>query len=336
MKYLFDLETYKLRFHFRATTDIILPPYKGATFRGTFGQMFKSVVCNFEGGHCPDCPRAQRNPDHERVCPYFYLFETANDGRIPAFNSSPKAPQPFVIEPPEERARFYEAGDPFIMDLILIGNARKYITYFIHTFEEIGKRGGIGRHLRKGFGRFRLDKVGDMTHDVEEIIYYLDHQSNPQFIASPRPAEPVKPIDSNSDDPLTLEFITPTKIRSRQRYIEHSAEYPLTFKVLIEFLFRRAHLLYAFHQHQRIPAYDRPEVPLLDVLDHQLKWDYFDRYTNRQGCWVRDGGFKGQITFAPGWQFYYPLLKIGERIHVGKETTFGLGKYRILSPNIEG
>lgn len=42
------------------------------------------------------------------------------------------------------------------------------------------------------------------------------------------------------------------------------------------------------------------------------------------------GGFVGEIIFEGEIEPFMPLLKAGEILHVGKGTSFGLGKYRIL------
>ncbi len=46
------------------------------------------------------------------------------------------------------------------------------------------------------------------------------------------------------------------------------------------------------------------------------------------------GGWIGEITYKGDFQKYLPLLRLGEHIHVGKATVFGLGKYRIIYLNV--
>jgi CRISPR/Cas system endoribonuclease Cas6 (RAMP superfamily) len=45
---------------------------------------------------------------------------------------------------------------------------------------------------------------------------------------------------------------------------------------------------------------------------------------------MRMKGFIGEVVYQGDLTKFYPLLKIGEYIHVGKNTTFGLGKYEIV------
>jgi CRISPR/Cas system endoribonuclease Cas6 (RAMP superfamily) len=41
------------------------------------------------------------------------------------------------------------------------------------------------------------------------------------------------------------------------------------------------------------------------------------------------GGFVGRVTFEGDLTPWWPLLQVGEVLHVGKGTAFGLGKYRM-------
>ncbi len=40
-------------------------------------------------------------------------------------------------------------------------------------------------------------------------------------------------------------------------------------------------------------------------------------------------GFLGEITFKGDLEKFLPFIMLGEYIHVGKGTSFGLGKYEI-------
>jgi CRISPR/Cas system endoribonuclease Cas6 (RAMP superfamily) len=53
------------------------------------------------------------------------------------------------------------------------------------------------------------------------------------------------------------------------------------------------------------------------------------RYSNRQGKTALRV-FSKEITFEGDFSDFIPLLLIGQYIHVGKNSVFGLGKYEIL------
>ena len=44
---------------------------------------------------------------------------------------------------------------------------------------------------------------------------------------------------------------------------------------------------------------------------------------------MKMGGFVGEITFEGGIGPFMPLIRASEVLHVGKGTSFGLGKYEM-------
>ena len=53
------------------------------------------------------------------------------------------------------------------------------------------------------------------------------------------------------------------------------------------------------------------------------------RYSNRQETAMKMGGFVGSIIFKGELGPFLPFLHLGEHIHIGKGTRFGLGKWRV-------
>jgi len=130
----------KFEFALRTENSFGLPDYKGSTFRGKFGHVLKRTICLMKDKHCDGCLLREK-------CVYPYLFETQSQ-------SNQNVPRPFIIEPPLSRKRFYLKDETMYVNLILIGRAIDYLTYFVHVFDRMGKE-GIGRDR----GRFRLTTV---------------------------------------------------------------------------------------------------------------------------------------------------------------------------------
>ncbi|PIP08640.1 MAG: hypothetical protein COX51_03455, partial [Syntrophobacteraceae bacterium CG23_combo_of_CG06-09_8_20_14_all_50_8] len=49
----------------------------------------------------------------------------------------------------------------------------------------------------------------------------------------------------------------------------------------------------------------------------------------RQETKIGMGGFVGEITFDGDAAPFFPLIRAGEVLHVGKGTSFGLGQYEM-------
>ena len=61
-----------------------------------------------------------------------------------------------------------------------------------------------------------------------------------------------------------------------------------------------------------------------------ITWFDWKRYSTRQEEWMSLGGVTGTVSYEGKVAEFLPFLRLGEYVHVGKGTSFGLGKYEIL------
>ena len=86
-----------------------------------------------------------------------------------------------------------------------------------------------------------------------------------------------------------------------------------------------------------LPAPADIEVrPLLDAAAQvrnnghaALRWEDWERYSNRQDRHMKLGGFTGDITYTDIPEILRPYLHWGSHLHVGKGSAFGLGWYEL-------
>ena len=132
---------------------------------------------------------------------------------------------------------------------------------------------------------------------------------------------------ASSSDFLTINFITPTRLKFDGRLSE-----ALEFHILFRNILRRISLLSYFH------CEEEPDLDYRGLIEESLNvrvkksnlhWFDWERYSNRQETRMMMGGFTGQVTFEGETEPFLPFLLLGEYIHVGKGTSFGLGKYQI-------
>lgn len=297
------------RFHFtlKAVSLITLPPYKGSTIRGGFGVTFKKVVCAIKRTECPECLLY-------KSCIYPYIFETPPPEDSEILKKYAKIPHPFIIEPPLETKRDYKEGEELNFKLILIGKAIDYLPYFIYTFNELGNA-GIGQ----GRGRFELVSVKE--ENSGSIIYSEKDKTLHKF-------EAVVFKDRNIPAPLlTINFITPARLLFKEDLI-----LDIEFHHIIRALLRRLSSLSYFHCGERLEVDFKGLIEKAKEIrckDRKLYWYDWERYSNRQKTKMSLGGFKGSITFEGDISLFAPFLRLGEIVHIGKGTAFGLGKYEI-------
>jgi hypothetical protein len=305
----------KYHFTLAAEDTIHLPPYKGSAFRGGFGVAFKRVVWALRRTECNACLLKSR-------CPYAYIFETFPDRETELLTAGTheKAPHPFIIEPPLEQTTAYEPGQSLSFNLILIGRGNDYLPYFVYAFEELGKM-GIGR----GRGRYRLEVIEAGGRHVYEAGHKVLEPNTPESLDVTWQNETSGRGVASS---VGLAFQTPGRIMYQRSLTSN-----LDFKVLMTALLRRLFLLSSFHCSQSGPPWDHKAViaKAADVvtLENSLNWRDWERYSSRQQARMKMGGVVGEVRYAGELDRFISILKAGEILHVGKGTSFGLGKYEL-------
>ena len=323
------IEYQKLRFIMEAVDEIHLPYYKGSAFRGGFGNIFRKIVCVLKRENCAECILKSK-------CIYAYVFETSppESSRLMNMNKYEKIPHPFVIEPPEidsqkPGSKVHAPGSKFEFQLILIGKAIDYLPYFIYTFYELGKT-GIG----KGRGRYKILRVLKLKKDKKDwlddaCVYSYENETVKQLPHDKIViSEEFNPV--GKDTAVTLHFTTPLRIKYQRDLVVNPE-----FHIIIRSLLRRLLLLYYFHCEENVPRWNHKDIinhaENVVIKSSNLKWFDWERYSSRQNTRMKLGGLIGSITYFGMIEPFLPLLSAGEILHLGKNTSFGLGKYHLSS-----
>jgi CRISPR-associated endoribonuclease Cas6 len=235
---------------------------------------------------------------------------------------------PFVITPPLEEKRTYREGDTLCFELTLIGKSVDFLPYFIYTFDELGRM-GIG----KGKGKYQLEEVkaiqmseGAKLKDGEAIVIYSGKDKTLRNNLRVSNIDDLGPFDLSSST-LHLNFLTPTRLK-----YDGQLSPDLEFHILVRNLLRRTSLLSYFHCEKQLDLDFKRLIEKsrdVEVKKTHLSWFDWERYSNRQNTKMMMGGFIGSISFKGDFREFLPLILLGEYIHVGKGTSFGLGKYVI-------
>lgn len=309
----------QLEFKISPQSTLLLPEYKGSTFRGGFGHAFKKVVCVIRNKICSDCLLKEK-------CVYSYVFETPPPKDTKMMRKYPAVPHPFIIEPPLEEKREYEKGEEITFGLTLIGKAIDYLPYFIYALDELGRIG-----LGKGKSNYELKEVKTLSKNGGDGVKRI-YSGEDKTLVNLSPTLTFKEIEKNGEkfqgeENIELEFLTPTRLKYQEKLVSN-----LEFHILLRNLLRRISTLSYFHCDEELnldykELIDRAKNIKVKTAD--LKWKDWQRYSSRQDTKMSLGGFKGKITFEGDIKNYLPFLLLGEYIHIGKGTSFGLGKYEI-------
>jgi len=309
----------KFRFFLRVEDELILPSFTGTTIRGGFGFQFKKIVClKKELQNCHDCAL-------KKVCSYAYIFETSPPESSEKLRKIQDIPRPFVIEPPEGEKRIYKKGERMTFNLILIGKGIDYLPYFILTFKELGKKG-----LGKRRGKYFLEKVS-VPIDIEDKDFKTIYEGREEALSSSYKIWDLsfllKMKEIKEDGNLTINFLTPTRIKHNAKLVEDPE-----FHHIVRSLLHRISSLSYFHCGEELNLSFNEIIEkaiAVKKIKSEIKWKEIERISGRQKTKMKLGGFVGKVVYEGSFKDFIPFLLLGEQVHIGKSCTFGFGKYRL-------
>ncbi len=304
----------RLSLTYRLREDMPLPHFLGALLRGGFGTVFKREICIREDKDCNKCILRSK-------CPYLYVFETPIPKDTKIMRKYTSAPHPFVIEPPSFEEKTLPKNGTFSFGLVLIGEAIDYLPYFIYTFIRLGT---------KGFGRSRVKAQLISVKDGEREIY--DPKSKRlRDIKSTASLELKPDFEAIGTYKVRLSFPTLLNIRKNGVVVRD-----LDFDIFMRSLFRRLVLLEYFHDGG---SGEYPFKRLLNwtkevkILQKELFYERITRFSTRQRQRIPIEGIRGEIVFSQIKASFIPYIKAAQDLHVGRNTSFGLGKVLVKYEN---
>jgi hypothetical protein len=301
----------RYRLHWRATTPIHFPAYAGSMLRGAFGHALRRISCMTRQRECTGCPLFS-------TCPYPAIF--APPPVEHALQRFTQIPAPYLIEPPAWGERSLASGDTFSFNLVLCGRALKELPLITLALRQALQR-GIG----PGDGQAELISL---NQEDETLIHtpatgqFAAH--NPQILHIPE----------QDCTEITLHFSTPLRLQENGNALPPNR---LTARALLMAVVRRASLMAEFHG-SKPPQWDFSNLSQQAATVHDkkdLKWQDWTRRSARQQQTMKLGGVIGRWTLKGNLTQFLPALHIGQWLHVGKETVFGLGQYYLEHKSLQ-
>ncbi len=155
-----------------------------------------------------------------------------------------------------------------------------------------------------------------------------------------RPSGPARPgrgggmprqIEADSrGSTLRMRFLTPTRVTWQGDLVTRPV-----FHVLFRSALRRLSSLAYFHHGFELDVDFAGLARLaeeVELVEDRTYWVDWERYSSRQGERMRLGGFVGEATFMARentWSRLLPFVFLAPLVHLGKNTTFGLGRVQL-------
>ena len=62
------------------------------------------------------------------------------------------------------------------------------------------------------------------------------------------------------------------------------------------------------------------------MVESNLYWHDWTRFSSRQKTYMQLGGLQGSVLYEGNLAPFLPFCELAEKIHIGKQTSFGLGQ----------
>ncbi|MCX7835688.1 MAG: CRISPR system precrRNA processing endoribonuclease RAMP protein Cas6 [bacterium] len=295
-----------LRIQFSAQQLLKLPPWPAAWFRETFAKSMKSLCC--------------RNPirckgvcERPLECAYGLIVETPADTK-----EAQDAPRPFALYTPHEGPAIIEPEQPLTLEITLWGKAIELYPLLFIAWRDMGKR----RKEEEGVDYTLLLEAVYQINSNELLYQYPSDE-----FTVPTPAQ--MNIHSHFTPTVSIELVTPLRMISNLRLVRSHMPPQTIVIAFFKNLIRKVLSLTPNLPIQSIEAELLQLVAQVEIQQFQCDWKHVSWYSRQQKRVLNMGGLIGSFTLSNLTPILVQLLTLGEFLHIGKNTTFGLGKYRL-------
>lgn len=296
----------KLHFTLLFPEECYLPVSKASAIRGGMGEMLLRANC-IRNRECEEC-------DFHTECIVQRTMYSQFDNK-PAFITSGDSVG-YVVEC-ENYQEYFEAGDTLNFNLILFGKTIVYFNQYLQALFALGQNGLGKEHARfiivqvqntKGQPILDGNDVYMKYYQVETLQSYVDYRMG-QI--------------SESDRPTRMIFRTPLTQKYQGEFLEE-----FNMEAINKSIQRRLYMLNCF-EGKDIEEFYHEELDVPEILEQSHREIRIKRYSSRQDSRMYLKGIKGEILLEEIPQDLLEFYLAGELIHIGKNTSFGFGRYRL-------
>lgn len=301
----------KLHFTVVLLTDAILPVDKVSALRGGMGEMLLRANC-VRDRTCKSC-------DFESECivrrTMYSKYEI-----VPRFVTTDDSVG-YILECENYDEEFRE-GDSLRFQLILFGRTIVYFNQYMQAFYALGME-GIG----KEHTRYRIQSVTNTQNEPlfssNSAVYMKNYNVQTLDTYVMYRMNEINSLDCQN----RLIFHTPATLKYQGKFLKS-----YNMEAIWNAILRRIYMLECF-EGLTYTVYDVEElkdIVLPDIVEQEMRSVSVQRYSSTQDRKMILSGIKGivQLDLIPDQML--PFLIAGELMHIGKNTSFGFGRYRVM------
>ena len=303
--YYWDIRYTKIHFTVEFVEDTELVREKASALRGGMGEMLLRAHC-IADRNCDSCGfESECIVQRTMYSKFTHVPVSMHSGDSVGY----------VMLCTDTRRRFLQ-GDQMDFTLTLIGKNIVYFSQYLNALHALGMS-GLGRNQ----SRYRIVSVKNIYGEqiLEGDNIYMQNykwQRLGEYISWRKRKLEVQ------TDAYQVIFQTPVSMKYQGQFIEEfSAE------ALGSGLVRRLNILSAFEDLFGEDTKYEPETEFPEIQSQKIVPAEISRYSPRKDAHVKLRGIKGVIQTRKIPAEWLDALLAGEIVHIGRNTSFGFGKY---------
>lgn len=305
----------------RYATVLSSREHPGAMIRDWFGSALKHSVCPFPQHECRDACQLPGG------CAYSRLFQPTRAVVGASGRTGADIPRPFIIEPPLDEKSHYASGEMLAFNLVLVGMALSLFPFAVAALRDTARLGLM--NVADEMAPWRLDRIVQISHATSPDGMVLFSAATPSLL-EPLAAKSPAALHVESmrlpTDQLTLDLLTPLRLIVDEQFVQE-----IDTGILCRALLRRIRLLSLTWCGAPLDHDYRHQIDewcgRIQCQGRGLVWEEWRRHSARRDKNLRIGGLRGEITMSGDLTELRLCLKLGEYLHLGKDTVLGMGRY---------
>lgn len=294
-----------LKFVIKFDENCRMPEHKTSALRGGMGQMLLKQNCI----HDENCERC----DFENECLVRRMMYAKYEIQ-PPFASRGDS-MGYVMEC-DSKKEYFRKGECLEFHLLLYGKLIVYFSQFLQAFYMLGQTG-----LGKEHARYRIlyveNENGERVVDGTQVyLQRLGVRTIGEYVMERKNAL----AQAGCRNEIT--FVTPVTLKYEGEFLKEFHAQAIVRSVL-----RRIYCFDCF-EGLDIPLMELEEE-LPEIVNQEVTFESQLRFSSTMGKKMSLKGIRGSVIFDYLPEELLLALLAGEKLHIGKNTSFGFGKYEV-------
>lgn len=297
----------KLRISLMFIEEAEVPQNKASALRGGMGEMLLRANC-IHDRKCEDC-------DFMSECIVQRIMYSKFDKK-PDFVTTGESIGYIVVC--RDYCNYVRAGDKILFELILFGKNIVYLNQYLQAIYALGQNG-----LGNAQARFRVHSVVNLKGEPvlengniymeryrrETVMDYVDYR--------------LRQLNPEETESYIIHLMTPMTVKYQGEFLTE-----LSAEALVQAVRRRIYMLDCFEDMDGEEVYCK-ELSIPEISQQDTYLYSVHRMSFRKNRKITLKGLRGTAVISKVSDELLILLLAGELVHVGKNTSFGFGKYKL-------